>query len=256
MTPIEFVLLVPGAQFEVSLFFHSVFLHRYGTHKQFTMSEKMERKFFIMTYIVQGSSFLNPRTYAIIHVEHHEHSDTAKDPHSPSNFSIWKWGLDFPVAIVKMMQATFKIYEEVRTGKHVLVELYKERKFPEWEHYEKFMSSSVSSILWTILYIFLYATLAPVWWVWLFLPVTVLSGPIQGAFVNWCGHMWGFRNFNLEDNSKNTPLLNILMLGEPNQNNHHKDPQNPNFARKWHEFDIIYPILLILNWMKIIKISK
>jgi stearoyl-CoA desaturase (delta-9 desaturase) len=40
-----------------------------------------------MTYIFQGSSFLNPRAYAIMHREHHAYSDTEKDPHSPHFFT-------------------------------------------------------------------------------------------------------------------------------------------------------------------------
>ena len=36
-----------------------------------------------MTYVFQGSSFLNPRAYAILHRMHHTYSDTEKDPHSP-----------------------------------------------------------------------------------------------------------------------------------------------------------------------------
>src|SRR5213595_4008587 len=66
-----------------SVFFQTFFLHRYGAHKQFTMSKGWERFFHLLTYLTQGSSFLNPRGYAILHRMHHAYSDTEKDPHSP-----------------------------------------------------------------------------------------------------------------------------------------------------------------------------
>jgi len=66
-----------------SLFFQTVFLHRYASHQMFTMSKTWERIFFFCTFLTQGASFLNPRAYAILHRLHHKYSDTKKDPHSP-----------------------------------------------------------------------------------------------------------------------------------------------------------------------------
>src|SRR5262245_31036509 len=70
----------------LSVFFQTFFLHRYGAHRLFTMSRGWERFFYVCTYIFQGSSFLSPRGYAILHRMHHAFSDTSKDPHSPANY--------------------------------------------------------------------------------------------------------------------------------------------------------------------------
>jgi stearoyl-CoA desaturase (delta-9 desaturase) len=94
-----------------------------------------------------------------------------------------------------------------------------------------------------------------VWWCWLFLPFTLANGAIQGAIVNWCGHMWGYRNFNLKDNSKNTWVLSTVMLGELYQNNHHQDQDNPNFGVKWFELDPTYFIIYIFDKVGIVKIK-
>ena len=74
------------AHWQLSVFFQSFFLHRYGAHKQFEMSRGWERFFHLSTYLVQGPSFLSARAYAILHRMHHAFSDTAKDPHSPENY--------------------------------------------------------------------------------------------------------------------------------------------------------------------------
>ena len=62
----------------LSLFVQTIFLHRYASHQMFTMSKSWEKVFFFLTFLTQGSSFLNPRAYAILHRLHHKHSDTEK----------------------------------------------------------------------------------------------------------------------------------------------------------------------------------
>src|ERR1700686_5304135 len=76
----------------LSLFSQTFFLHRYSSHKMFKMNGFWERFFYMFTFITQGSSFLNPRAYAILHRMHHAYSDTEKDPHSPHFFKD-VWGL-------------------------------------------------------------------------------------------------------------------------------------------------------------------
>src|SRR5215510_8373581 len=66
----------------------------------FSMSKGWERFFYVVTYLAQGSSFLVPRGYAILHRMHHAYSDTEKDPHSPRNHT----------GLFAMMWATKKRY--------------------------------------------------------------------------------------------------------------------------------------------------
>jgi stearoyl-CoA desaturase (delta-9 desaturase) len=70
----------------LSLFGQTFFLHRYGAHKMFTMNKFWEKFFYLFAWITQGSSYLNPRAYAILHRMHHAYSDTEKDPHTPHFF--------------------------------------------------------------------------------------------------------------------------------------------------------------------------
>src|SRR5688572_11530261 len=68
---------------QVSVFFQSFFLHRYAAHRMFTMSLAWERCFQLCTYLAQGSSYLRPEAYAILHRTHHAYADAPGDPHSP-----------------------------------------------------------------------------------------------------------------------------------------------------------------------------
>ena len=67
-----------------SLFCQTFFQHRYAAHGAFKMTKNWEKVFFVFTYICQGSSYMSPRAYAIMHRMHHAYTDTEMDPHSPS----------------------------------------------------------------------------------------------------------------------------------------------------------------------------
>src|SRR5687767_8051226 len=71
------------AHWYLSLFAQSFFMHRYAAHGAFTMSKGWERFFYWFSFITQGSSYMSPNTYAILHRMHHAYTDTEDDPHSP-----------------------------------------------------------------------------------------------------------------------------------------------------------------------------
>jgi stearoyl-CoA desaturase (delta-9 desaturase) len=81
-------------------------------------------------------------------------------------------------------------------------------------------------------------------------------GPIHGAAVNWCGHKYGYSNYDNQDHSKNTLPLDFLMMGELFQNNHHKSPNDANFARKWFELDPTWHLIRALHRMRVIRLRK
>src|SRR5690606_5152225 len=79
------VLLFLIIHWYASLFFQSVFHHRYSAHGLFTMSKGWERVFFVGCFITQGSSYISAYTYGIMHRLHHAFTDKPEDPHSPTN---------------------------------------------------------------------------------------------------------------------------------------------------------------------------
>ena len=221
-------------------------MHRYGAHKMFTLSRGMEKFFFLLSYVSQGSSYLSPRAYAILHRMHHAYSDTDKDPHSPHNSG----------NIFSMMMETKKIYQSYAKD-IVKPEVKFEKNLPHWPALDRFADSWFSRLSFVALYIAFYVHFVPRGseWLYLFLPIHFLIGPIQGAVVNWFGHKVGYRNFPEEDHSVNTLIIDILLLGELFQNNHHHAPARANFAMKWYEFDPIYPIIKVFSWLGIVKMS-
>jgi len=227
-----------------SLFMHSFYLHRYGAHKQFTMTKFWERFFFFMTWFLQGSSFLNPRSYAIMHRMHHSFSDTPRDPHSPHHSTnIWT-----------MMVRTYKFYHRLFSRKWVPTPIFTQH-FPEWKSFEAFAYSRFSTLGWVAIYVAVYALVAPYWWLWLLLPIHIFNGPIQGAIVNWSGHKYGYVNYDNHDHSRNSLPMDILLMGELFQNNHHRHPNSANFGKRWFEFDPTYPVIWAMDKLRIIRMS-
>jgi stearoyl-CoA desaturase (Delta-9 desaturase) len=228
----------------LSLFSQTFFLHRYSAHKMFDMNKFWEKFFYIFTWLTQGSSFLSPRAYAILHRMHHAYSDTEKDPHSPH----------FHSNVFTMMWKTKAIYNSF-LDKNAKVEERFSKDIPSWDFVEKLGDNWVSRVAWGTGYAIFYIIFAEYWWLYLLLPVHFLMGPVHGAIVNWFGHKLGYSNFDNNDKSKNTLVFDLVMGGELFQNNHHKHADSPNFAKKWYEFDPTYPVMKVLDWVHIIKIK-
>jgi stearoyl-CoA desaturase (Delta-9 desaturase) len=92
-------------------------------------------------------------------------------------------------------------------------------------------------------------------WLWALLPVQFVMGPVHGAIVNWCGHRYGYRNFDSEDVSRNTLVFDFVTLGELFQNNHHKYAMRPNFAVRPWELDPAYQVMRLFAWLGIIEMK-
>ncbi|MCI0528020.1 MAG: hypothetical protein L0Y56_11345, partial [Nitrospira sp.] len=128
--------------------------------------------------------------------------------------------------------------------------------YPEWEPFDAFADFWPVRVAWGTLYSLFYIHFATAWWMYLLLPIHFFIGPIHGAIVNWCGHKYGYTTFDTNDRSKNTLIVDFLMMGELFQNNHHKFSNKINFAFKWFEFDPAYPIIKGLDWLGIIQLKR
>lgn len=240
-----FILVFFFAHWFLSLFFHSFFLHRYASHQMYTTSSRWEKVFYFCTWFFQGSSYLIPRAYGVMHRMHHEYSDTEHDPHSPHFFKD-VWG---------MMIHTRRIYNEFVSGQRKADEQFTEQYLPVWEGLDRFGDSIYTRVTFALSYIAIYWIFAPHWLFFLLLPIHFLMGPIQGAIVNWCGHKYGYSNFDNGDHSKNSSPFGFFLLGELFQNNHHKFANSPNFAKRWFEIDFTYPVMKLMHWVGIIRLK-
>ena len=233
------------AHWYLSLFSQSFLQHRYASHRTFTMNRFWERFFYVFAYITQGCSFMSPHAYAILHRMHHAYADTDNDPHSPKNFS----------NLFAMMWHTKKVYADIMDERVTTEERFS-KNLPEWHKMDIWGQSIPNRIMFACLYTGFYILFAHHWWLFALIPVHILMGPIHGAIINWFAHKYGSTRYKVNNTSKNFIPVDILMLGENYHNNHHKFPSSANFGIKWYEFDPIYFIMLVFDFLGIIKIRN
>ncbi|WP_304232502.1 acyl-CoA desaturase [Jiulongibacter sediminis] len=232
------------AHWYLSLFAQTFFLHRYAAHKMFTMSPFMEKVFYTLTFIFQGSSFLSPYAYGVMHRLHHAHADTEQDPHSPS----------FSANLFDMMWKTKNYYNNILHREDDIEDKFK-KNVPHWPFMEKLGDNWLIRIGWGVAYTMFYIQFANHWAWFLLLPIHWLMGPVHGVIINWYAHKYGYRNFDVNDTARNLLPVDFLMMGESYHNNHHKFGGRANFGIKWHEFDPTYPFIKMLNALKLIKLK-
>ncbi|GAB3772945.1 acyl-CoA desaturase [Spirosoma horti] len=229
----------------LSIFTQTFFLHRYAAHQMFVMSPRWEKFFYILTFIGQGSSFLSPRAYGIMHRLHHAHADTEDDPHSPS----------YAKGLLDMMWKTRIFYNDILNNRDHIAPKFK-KGVPNWAFMEWLGDRWPVRLAWGTAYTLIYYFYAPSAWWFALLPVHYLMGPIHGAIINWYAHRYGYVNFPVDDTAKNLLPFDFLMMGESYHNNHHKFGGRANFGGfRWHEFDPTYPIIRLLNSMGVIRLK-
>ena len=237
-----FIIIFFVAHWYLSLFSQTFFQHRYAAHRAFTMSRIWEKVFFVFAYITQGSSYMSPRAYGIMHRIHHAYTDTDRDPHSPS----------YDKNAFAMMWRTRNVYLDILRGRFK-AEARFTKNVPEWRWFDHMANFWLSRLLWAGFYVYLYIVFAPSFWFLLLLPLHFAMGPIHGIIINWFAHKYGHVNYKADNTSKNLFKFDWLMLGESYHNNHHVFPSRSNFASGKGEFDFCYSIILVLRKLKIIK---
>lgn len=239
------VLIFFIAHWYLSLFVQTFYLHRYSAHRMFTMSPFWERFFHVLTWICQGSSYLNPAVYGMMHRAHHVYADTENDPHSPK----------YDENPFKMMWKTAGWYNGLLYGTKHLDERFT-RDLPHWKVMERIGESWISRIAWGAAYAAFYFFFATAWWQWLLLPLQFVMGPLHGMIINWYAHKYGYVNYPTDNTSKNLMPWDVVMMGEGLHNNHHTHAARANFSTHWWEFDPSWPVIWALNALGIIKLRS
>src|SRR3546814_16337146 len=112
-----------------------------------------------------------------------------------------------------MMWQTKKIYTDYVYNK-VKPERAFDIEYPTWPLIDRIGDHWASRITFGVAYTVFYIIFATHWWMFLLLPIHYLMGPIQGAIVNWCGHKYGYANYDNHDHSKNTHPWGFALTGE------------------------------------------
>ena len=71
--------------------------------------------------------------------------------------------------------------------------------------------------------------------------------------VNSLAHVFGYRNYETDENSRNNWLVGLISNGEGWHNNHHADQRSARHGHKWWEFDLTWITIAALERLGLAK---
>ncbi len=226
--------------------------HRLLTHRGFTCPRWLE---YTLSTLGVCSLQDSPARWVLVHRVHHQHSDHQPDPHTPRVSCFWAhmgW-----LFIDNRELSTAAAYDKyvrdlMRDG------------------YYRWLQRGIN---WVLVYVYhaiaIVAVGAAVGWLW----TGTTAGTLQtaGQFAMWgvvmrtvftwhvtwginsFSHMWGYRNYQTREDSRNNWLFALLTNGEGWHNNHHADPRSAQHGHRWWEIDLTYLSLLALEKVGLVK---
>ena len=202
--------------------------HRYLTHGSFATYKPI--RWFLA--LVGGLSGEGPAiTWVANHRQHHLYSDQDGDPHSPHDGKWWSHMFWFAPEFGKrhyrenaeryapdlMKDPVMRFLVGFFLPSHILMAgvLFAIGYFG-WDAY-----TGWSMVVWGMFVRLLYV-LHVTW------------------FVNSASHIWGYRNYETTDDSRNLWWVGLLAFGEGWHNNHHAYQRMARQGHRWWEIDITY----------------
>jgi stearoyl-CoA desaturase (delta-9 desaturase) len=220
------VLVLCAATYFVRMFGITGGYHRYFAHRAYKASRPMQ---FLLAWLGCSAMQKGPLWWAAHHRNHHRHSDTPNDPHSPHETSFWWSHVGWVLS-----------NEHVETPWEAI---------PDWARYPELRwldrhnwipGLSLAVLCWLL-----------AGWsglVWGFVVSTILV--YHATFtINSLSHLFGSRRYATNDDSRNNFLLALLTLGEGWHNNHHHYQSSANQGFFWYEIDISYAVIRVLSWV-------
>lgn len=224
----------------------SIGYHRLLTHRGFVCPKWLEHSMAICGICTLQDS---PARWVAVHRMHHQHSDHQPDPHSPLVDFLWGH-VGWLLFIDRRHDGVIHFERYVRDMLRDPFYLNMERKYMWlWVYLAHALVITIAGAITGALW---YGTvagatqLAASWFVWTVIVRTIFTLHVTWA-VNSACHMWGYRNYETKDNSRNTWWVAYLTFGEGWHNNHHADQKSAMHGHRWFEFD---PSWWAINLMK------
>ena len=226
--------------------------HRYLTHGSFQTYKPIR---YFLAFMGGMSGEGSALTWVANHRKHHAHSDKEGDPHSPRDGGFWshmlwflpnfgrKWHDDLTSRWAPDLEKdpVFRFLHKTFLPQHVVagMVLFAIGYFG-WP--EKAVYMGTSMLTWGLFVRMIYV-LHVTW------------------FVNSATHMWGYRNYETTDDSRNLWWVGLLAFGEGWHNNHHAFQRMARHGHKWWEVDVTYWAICAMEkvglaWNVVHKVPK
>ena len=213
--------------------------HRLLTHRSYCCPPWLEHTLAILGICCLQDS---PARWVAIHRLHHQHSDAQDDPHSPMVNLFW--------GHMGWLLVRNRLLGQMSTYEKYARDVLQDRFYLRLER----------GRLWVWIYVAHAAMIALIGFAIGFFSAGTFLGGVQFGLslllwgvifrtlftwhvtwgVNSMAHLWGYRAFETDDNSRNNWLFGLLTNGDGWHNNHHGDPRSAAHGQRWWELDITF----------------
>jgi len=218
---VAFILYVLTGCFGITLTYHRLLAHR-----SFAVPKWLERTLAtIASLAMQGG----PIKWIAIHRMHHSHPDTDLDPHT-SRRGFFYCHMGWTMVVNPQFDAPDKL-----------------RRFARDIHadaYYRWLDTTTGQFLpQVVLAVALFFIGG-----WSMVLAGICLRMVALYHATWCvnsaTHFFGYRNYDVNDMSRNTWWVALMTFGEGWHNNHHAHQQYAEAGHKWWEFD---PTMLVIR---------
>jgi stearoyl-CoA desaturase (delta-9 desaturase) len=219
--------------------------HRLLTHRGFVCPKWLEHTFAILGLCCVQDT---PARWVAIHRRHHEHADEQPDPHSPLAGFLWAhigWMIFRNRDLTRMGLVT-------RYAKDIM-------RDPFYSRLERnFRWVWIILVSWALFFAagfvagialggglmdgIQFGLSLLVWGVFV---RTVVVWHVTWS-VNSVTHLWGYRNYQTDEDSRNNIIIGFLANGEGWHNNHHAEPRSARHGHRWFEVDVTWLTIRLL----------
>jgi len=224
----------------------SLCFHRMLTHRGVVC-----RKWFEHFLAILGLCCVQdtPARWVGMHRRHHEHADEQPDPHSPLVGFLW--------AHIGWMIFRNRDLTRSRVVSRYAKDIMRDPFYAKLENDFRWVRVVLISWLGYFAGGFLvelvlkrsgldaiqFGSSVLIWGVFV---RTVLVWHITWS-VNSVTHLWGYRNYETGESSRNNLIIGFLSNGEGWHNNHHAAPGSARFGRRWWELDVTWQTIRLLS---------
>jgi len=222
-----------------------------GYHRLLTHRALESPKWFERVLATLGVCCLQdtPARWVAIHRMHHQHADQQDDPHSPLAGFLWGhmgWLCFENRDHLSLLNCDRYAHDVLRDPYYFWLE-----RGAHW-----ILVYALHALLFFLVGLGIGWTCFGGWLagvqfglsllVWGVAVRTVLVWHITWA-VNSIAHVWGYRNYETREDSRNNWIVAWLSHGEGLHNNHHAQPRCANNRHRWWEFDLTYQVIRLLR---------
>jgi len=224
------LLVLMAATYSIRMFGVTAGYHRYFSHRSYRLGRVGQ---FLMAFLAQTSGQKGVLWWAAHHRDHHRHSDTERDIHSPRQRGFW-WS-----HVGWILSNVHDAYEPKKVADLA--------KFPELKWLDR--HHWIPTVIFAA---FILLTGGAAAFVWGYVLSTVLLYHCTFA-INSLAHIFGTRRFETPDHSRNNWLLALITFGEGWHNNHHFSMGSCRQGIRWWEIDITYWALKLMAVLGLVR---